>query len=128
MKNNLRKKIVVGVCTAAIMSQQAFVFAGSTPTANQLADMPMSSDEQNFANQLSGSAKDDFMKMSATDRQMAMQMVSHSCKGQNSCKGQGGCKTEQNSCRGQNSCKGQGNCKSTPSQAMKMMAKKRQGA
>jgi hypothetical protein len=118
MKKNLRKKIIVGVCTAAFMSQQAFVFAGTTPQAGQMANAQMTSDEQAFSDKLSGSARDQFMKMSQDDRSMAMKMANHDCKAANSCKGQGGCKTA-------NECKAMGKCKSTPAQAvMRVNARK----
>ncbi len=124
MKKNLRKSIVVGVCTAAIMSQQVLAFAGTTPSQGQVADTSMTSDEQNFANKLSNGAKDAFMKMNSKDRAMCMQCANHSCKGQNACKGQGGCKSDKNSCKGQNACKGQGSCKMTANDSV-MMCKKR---
>jgi hypothetical protein len=124
MKKNLKKSVVVGVCTAAFMSAQVAAFAGSTPQSGQVGDMAMTSSEQEFANKLSGSSKDTFMKMNSDDRAMAMKIANHSCKGQNSCKGQGGCKTDANSCRGKNSCKGKGACKSTADQAVKMAQKR----
>lgn len=122
MKKNIRKSIVVGVCTAAMLSQQVLAFAGSTPSSSQVAT-PMTSSEQAFANKLSGNAKDVFMKMNSKDRAVAMQ-TEHSCKAMNTCKGKGGCKTDVNKCKGDNACKQSGACKVTANDAV-MMTKKR---
>lgn len=127
MKDNLKKKIVLGVCTAAFMSQTVLAFAGSTVQSEQPAEMPMTGDEQAFADKLTDGAKMGFMRMNHEHRSMAMTIASHDCKGKNSCKGQGGCKTDKNSCKGQNACKGQGACKVNANDAVHM-AKKRQGA
>ncbi len=124
MKDNLRKKIVMGVCSAAILGQQAVVCADSMQPQSSQDQAHMTSDEQSFANKLSGSAKDSFMKMSHSDRSMAMKTASHDCKGQNTCKGQGGCKSDANSCKGQNSCKGKGTCKVSASDAVNMAMKR----
>jgi hypothetical protein len=127
MKNNLRKKVLMGICTAAFMSQQVLAYAGSIVQSEQSVQMPMNGKEEGFANKLSSSAKDAFMKMNHEGRSMAMTIANHECKGHNSCKGQGGCKSDANSCKGQNACKGQGTCKVAANDAVNM-AQKRAGA
>ena len=125
MKQNLKKKIVMGVCSAAFMSQTVLAFAGSAPQARQVMDSaPLTAQEQAFARRLSNSAKDVFTKMSESDRQAVMKIVLHACKGQNACKGQGGCKSDANACKGQNSCKGKGQCKVGANDAVMMIEKR----
>lgn len=124
MKKNLRKKMILGVASAAFMSAQVLAYADSLPQSEQTATMPMTGDEQAFADKLSSDAKDSFMKMNHEQRGMAMKIANHDCKGKNACKGQGGCKTEQNACKAQNACKGQGACKVSTTDAVKMAGKR----
>lgn len=126
MKKNVRKKIALGVCAAAMMGQTA-AFAGTKAEDVQMQDMKMSREQMDFQGKLSGDAVEDFIKMDNSQRDMAMKIADHSCKGQNACKGQGGCKSDANSCKGKNGCKGQGSCKVSANDAV-MMAKKRQDA
>jgi len=124
MKQNLRKKIVIGICTAAFMSQQVTALAGHRPKNAANDQLPMTTAEQNFAKRLSASAKELFLKMDHDGRQLAIKIASHGCQGRNDCKGEGGCRSDKNSCRGQNECKGQGSCKVPPSDAVSMAAKR----
>jgi hypothetical protein len=127
MKKDLKKRLIMGVCSAAFMSAQVLAYADELPKTDQTAALPLTSDEQAFADKLSASAKDAFAKMNHDQRGMAMKIASHDCKGKNSCKGQGRCKSETNSCAGQNSCAGKGGCQTPPEKAVDM-ASKRSGA
>ncbi len=125
MKNLLRKKIVLAVSSAALLSQQVVALGATLPQTNQ--QVQMTSAEQQFLRKLSGNAIDIFKNMDHSGRSIAMSIGLHNCKGQNACKGQGGCKSDRNACMGQNSCKGQGECRVDADDAV-LMAQKRQGS
>ncbi len=118
MKNDLRKKIVLGIASAVVLTNQATLIGAGVPK-NQVS---LTTKEQTFLRKLSGNAITLFENMDHDGRAFAMKILLHNCKGQNACKGQG---INPNSCKGQNACKGQGSCRVTADDAV-IMASKRQ--
>ena len=60
--------------------------------------------------------------MDEEGKDLARQIASHSCKGQNACKGLNTCKSEQNACAGKGGCGGESTCKAEPDLAVKIAA------
>lgn len=74
-----------------------------------------------------------FKSLSPEGQQLALQIASRSCNGENRCAGQNACATSENKCAGQGKCKGRTKCAFSDKNlavkvAAKIMAEKRQKA
>lgn len=77
---------------------------------SRMEQTSMTREQRNFNDKLDAEGQRKFQQMNHSQRQKAMDMTKHDCKGKNSCRGRGGCSTDDNDCAGMNSCKGQGGC------------------
>ncbi len=74
MRKNIEKYIVLGVCSAAFISMQPAVYAGSSPEQAQIEDMKMTSQEMDFESKLKDDEIESFFQMSHKERAEAIEL------------------------------------------------------
>ncbi len=130
-KSDLKKIALLGLTAGLVCSCSEA--GGENPRNGTNAHATVKMTEQDLMTKLDDNGRRIFSTLSPEGKDLALQLASQSCKGQNSCAGLNSCKTADHSCAGLGSCKGTSpgpfqDKNDAVKAAAKKMAQKRQNA
>jgi len=114
-KHNFKKLALLGLSTGLLIISHSTINAAD---ASKIAEAPAEVEndgypkmsEQELKALLDAKTLKMYNEMSPKEKELAIDVASQICSGNNECKGLNSCNTDKNDCAGKGSCKGQTKC------------------